>query len=76
MKGIVASAAYSVLTPIQVWRILVPFSSREESKRAIEGLVESHQLYPKVVYSYGQTGLSSLVSSCEDFARNVQKRRG
>ena len=50
-----ASAAYSVLTPIPVWRILSLFSSREESERAFAGSVESQQLYPKVVYSYGQT---------------------
>ena len=40
-----------------------------DSKRAIEGLPESQQLYPTAVYSYGQTGLSSSVFSCDDFAR-------
>ena len=35
IKGPPALAEDSVLTPIHVWRILVLFSSREESKRAV-----------------------------------------
>ena len=35
IKWEVALAAYSVLTPIPVWRILVLFSNREESERAV-----------------------------------------
>ena len=35
IRGEVALAAHSVLTPIPVWRILVLFSNREESEGAV-----------------------------------------
>ena len=72
IKEAAAFAVESVLTHF----ILLFVSNREDSKRTFAGSVESQQLYPTAIYSYGQTGLSSSVSSCEDFAKNFQNRRG
>ena len=56
--------------------ILLFATNRVGSKRATVGSAESQQVYPTTVDSYGQTGLSTSVSSCEDFAKNIQTRRG
>ena len=55
IKEAAAFAAESVLSPISVWRILSFVSNREDSKRAFAGSVESQQLCPTTVDSYGQT---------------------
>ena len=55
IKGEVALAAYSVLTPIPVWHILVLFSNREESKRAVLAQLIHSYCILKSVYSYGKS---------------------
>ena len=67
-KGIVASAAYSVLTPIPVWRILVLFSNRERSERAVQAQLSPSYCILKSVYSYGQTGSVDKHFHREDLA--------
>ena len=76
IKEPAAFAVKCVLTPILVWRILLFVSNRDDSKRPFAGSVESQQLYPTALDSYAHTGLSSSFSSCEDFTKNFQKKRG
>ena len=59
IKGPPALAEDSGLTPIPVWRILVLFSSREGSERAVKAQWIPSYCILWFVYSYGQTlGLS------------------
>ena len=79
IKEAAAFAARSAITHIPCAVYPRSTATERDSKRAIVGSTESQdsqQLYPTAVDSHGQTGLSSSVSSCEDFAKNFKKRRG
>ena len=59
IKEAVAFATRSAITHIPCAVYSRSPVTEQDSKRAIVGSAESHQLYPTAVDSYGQTGLSS-----------------
>ena len=76
IKEAAALAVSSAITQIPCAVYSRSTETEKDLKRAIVGSTESQKFYPTTADSYGQTGLSSSVSSCEDFAKNFQKRGG